>query len=296
MRPTFILLAVLIVTSCGETPVPMIDGSSGEAPPPRVHERPVDEPPAIRELLSDVVYPVEAGQITEEAADTLFRQALAGGLGYVALAHREGGGAPGDPQVLIVRASPDPVASPVASFSLEDTAGGTVQDGLRTREPGLRGEPSRVGSEEYGLVVDEVQGEWIRVIYGYAEDGDPRRGWVAAEASGVRYVSYEEQLLERLVWFEDSESTSFYAARGGAPVDFDLFIQAGPEAEAGSVPDYSVRVREVVDGWARVGVTVPDVSTCTGDPWADVLREAELWVPLRDAAGRRQFAYAAAGC
>ena len=95
---------------------------------------------------------------------------------------------------LVVRQKRSHEAPVVAYLGTVAHAGGGLFSVYAANEPNLIGEIEQVSHEEYGLVVDLVQGGWVRAVYGYTRTGQVRRGWVQLSAGHIEYKSYDEQI------------------------------------------------------------------------------------------------------
>ena len=127
---------------------------------------------------------------------------------------------------LVIRAQPVDNAPVVAyvDFWISDSGGDDGRGGsvFAADESGLIGELERVSHDDYGLVADRVRGRWIRVIYGYTPAGHARAGWVRLMTGRVAYISYEEQIRTKPVWFEDPAGVELFERQGGKLLPFRI--------------------------------------------------------------------------
>jgi hypothetical protein len=191
---------------------------------------------------------------------------------------------------LVVRSEPRETA-PIVAYV--DFCGSELDESgsyLAADEPDLLGELARVSNEDYGLVVDRVRAGWVHVIYAYTSTGDTRAGWVQLVAGRVRYKSYDEQIREKPVWFEQPETIAFFDRPNGSRVPITL-----PERSGTDMSGYDLKVLDAMADWILVQVTVHAVMDATGVAKAGGLTMT-VWVRRFDDRGRYQIAYAAAGC
>ncbi len=162
-------------------------------------------------------------------------------------------------------------------------AGGWT-DTTWTSEPGLYTELVRATHDDYGLLVTERRGRWLRVYFGFAGDGSPRSGWVNLVPGKSVYHDFDQQLVEFSTSLTDPANTQFFAAPGGQPVAVDLR------------PSYTLAVLDVTPEWIQVVLMRPDTSACTGNENHRVARRDTVWVRRFSPGGKRQLTSAIAGC
>jgi hypothetical protein len=196
---------------------------------------------------------------------------------------------------LVIRAQPVDNAPVVAyvDFWISDSGGDDGRGGLvfAADESGLIGELERVSQDDYGLVADRVRGRWIRVIYGYTPAGQARAGWVRLVTGRVAYISYEEQIRTKPVWFEDPAGVELFERPGGKLLPFRI-----PSHTTAAERTYCLEVLDIRQGWIQVRITVPARGACDAHADTPVKRSVVAWVRRLDSKGRFQIAYAAAGC
>ena len=192
---------------------------------------------------------------------------------------------------LVVRREPREDSPIVAYVGSTATSDGGWRSIFAAEEPGLIGELTRASHDDYGLVADRIQGSWVRVVYGYTRRGDVRRGWIRlSNTEGVEYISYDEQIRQRITWFAEPGRVELFDRPRGRRVPFSLTPSDGTE------PSYTLEVLDIERDWIQVRLTVPDLDPCGGDPAGKVERTTTAWVRRHDARGRHQIHYAAAGC
>ena len=212
---------------------------------------------------------------------------------HVYAAQIEGVGIVHGPPVstLVARREPrdeSPVVAYVGATATDD--GGWISV-LAANEPGLIGELARASHDDYGLVADRIQGRWARVVYGYTRRGDVRRRWIRLSGNeGIAYISYDDQIRQRITWFVEPGSVELFDRPRGRRLSFPLTPSGGTE------PSYTLKVLAIERDWIRVRLIVPDDPCGGGDPTWKVERTTTAWVRRYDARGRYQIAYAAAGC
>lgn len=192
---------------------------------------------------------------------------------------------------LVVRQKRSLQAPVVAYLGTVAHAGGGLFSVYAANEPNLIGEIEPVSHEEHGLVVDLVQGDWVRAVYGYTRTGQVRRGWVQLSAGHIGYRSYDEQISEHMTWFEEPAKVELFDRPNGRRVRFPLGATAADPAG-----DYELEVLSIRGSWIEVALTVPNTNPCHGNFEAKVQRRTRAWVRRHDRRGRYQIAYGAAGC
>lgn len=192
---------------------------------------------------------------------------------------------------LVVRQKRSHEAPVVGYLGTVAQANGGLVTVYAANEPNLIGEIERVSHEEFGLVVDLVQGGWVRAVYGYTRTGQVRRGWVQLNVGRIEYKSYDEQISEHITWFEEPEKVELFDRPNGRRVRFPLGVTAADPAG-----DYELEVLSIRGSWIEVRLTVPNTNPCSGNFEAKVQRRTRAWVRRHDRRGRYQIAYGAAGC
>ncbi len=281
-------LLCLSFSGCG---APEIPGEGGDDAPARAAPE-NDREAELREAAEKAPYLVGEAPPPSREVDEAAREDADRASGHVYLNYSGGGGeAPVEEPVILIREEPDPSSDVVATFSMDGTGTDPV---VRAGEAGLKEGAPRSGPDARGLPVAQVDGGWARIIYAYEADGASRSGWVNLERPEARLRTYEEEVQDGVVWLRDPDAATFREEPEGPPVQVPLTVEG--EAPGERVVDYVLRVQEVREDRVRVEVTIPNVSPCTGDPYAEVVMQEELWLPLRDSEGRRTLGQAVEGC
>lgn len=274
-----LVTAVAAVVSCRSTGSLDLPSGRGGATEPSSRTSPADIAPA---SMPPGFYEIESFGGSSLSDDAHIYAARIEGVGIV---H-------GPPvSTLRVRREPGDDSPMIAYLGGSATSDGGWRSVFAAEEPGLIGELTRASHDDYGLVADRIRGNWARVVYGYSRRGEARRGWIRlSETEGIAYVSYDDQIRQRITWFVDPGNVELFDRPRGRRLSFSLTPSGGTE------PSYTLEVLALERDWIRVRLTVPDDPCGGGDPTWKVERTTTAWVRRYDARGRYQIAYAAAGC
>lgn len=189
-----------------------------------------------------------------------------------------------------IRVDPDSMSPVLARFiynfgaaTRPDTTWGWMIESL---ESGLVANDVEFEYEENGLPIDSIAGDWLRVIWGTTEAGEPRTGWTRLRPDTEVHL-WPDLLRENNLFFLDPGAIAFHTAPGGAAVDIALSPAQGTDPW-----DYTM-VPDSIDGrWMRVRLVTP--SNYCADPANPA--EHVVWIEFLDARGRPHVFYHSRGC
>lgn len=130
---------------------------------------------------------------------------------------------------------------------------------------------------------------WVRVVYGFAADGEPRIGWVHNVEGHTRVRLWADELPTRSLFFVGPEARiAFHDAPGGDRVLFDL-RRHGDDGPL----DYRLDPIETDGRWMKVRVVTPDASCSVEQVEASA---GVVWIEYLDERGRPRVWYYTRGC
>lgn len=142
--------------------------------------------------------------------------------------------------------------------------------------------------ETFGLPIEEININSIKVIYGYSDDGEARSGFIRKDTTNYEWRIWSDFLLGYPVFFQRNVEPIFFAEFMGV----EELLELPNRTDVPKWKDYIMYPKEIRGDWMKVEVVAP--SDYCEEP---KLKQSKiLWINHLDENGELKIWYYVRGC